>query len=95
MTLLNAFLLLAGLYVVTGAAVLAELNVTPDSIRRHHQNVARTDAETAALMRKYPALCAASHVFSYLISLVLWPAVTRIMIKRRKGQRPGHTAARS
>lgn len=75
-------LLLAGLYVVTGIAVLADLDITPGSVRRHYQNVAVADEETASLMREHPAWCAAAYVFVYLLGLGLWPAVAWATLRR-------------
>lgn len=87
MTVLDTALALTGLYVVTGIVILADLDVTPGSVRRHYRNVARTDPDTALLMRKYPRLCAASHLFAYLVALVTWPLTVWSMAKRR-GTRP-------
>lgn len=87
MTVLGAIGVLTGLYLITGIIVLADLDVTPGSVRRHYENVARTDPETAALLREYPLLCAASHLFVYLIGLIPWPLTVWAMT-RRSGQGP-------
>lgn len=87
MTALDTVLALTGLYYVTGIVVLADLDITPGSVRRHYQTVARTDPETATLMREHPRLCAASYALVYLIGLVPWPLTAWAMVKR-SGQRP-------
>lgn len=86
MTAQETLLALSGLYLITGMIALAELDVTPGSVRRHYENVAVTDPETASLLREHPVLCSASHVFVYLIGLLAWPLVVWAMARRKKDQ---------
>jgi hypothetical protein len=80
----SALLAVLGLFLATGIVVLAELDITPASVRRHYEKVAITDTDTADLMREYPLLCAASHVFIYLIGLMMWPLVVWALGNQRR-----------